>query len=144
MKLFLKWSHDAIITDLFLEQKYCIELTPTNNKGNAVGILRNDKIVDTTPAFDDFVAKHVTCFDSFDLKNDILELRNGGIDAVTLAINLRNKGVSTSLKFGLNGDLTTIAIDQNSLYCNEDGEAASTIRIQNGKVIESECIGEFQ
>ena len=118
-------------------------MIPRGNLGNAIVILKNDEIVDVTPAFGDFVASHVTCFDSFDLENDIFEIRNGGYDAVLLIINIINRGVSTSLKFGLNGDLTKIAIDRDPLYCNEDGEAASAIRIQNGNIIESECIGEF-
>ena len=118
-------------------------MIPRGNRGEPVAILKNEKIVDTTPAFDDFVGSHVTCFDSFDLKHDIFELRNGGTDGVSLAINLLHKGVSTSLKFGLNGGLTKITIDGNQLHCREDSEAASAIRIQNGNVIASECIGEL-
>ena len=119
-------------------------MVPQGNAGNALKILKNEEIVDTTPALNNFAATHLTCFDSFDLENDIFELRNSGIDAVSLAINLINKGVSTPLKFGLNGDLTKITIDGNQLHCKGDAEAASAIRIQNGNVIDSECIGEFQ
>ena len=124
------------------KENYCIELNP-EDKGEAIDILKNDEIVDTTPAFDEFVASHLTCFDSFDLEHDIFELRNGGVDGVSLAINLINGDVSTSLKFGFNGDLTKITIDGNQLYCRGDAEAASAIRIQNGNVIDSECIGEL-
>ena len=118
-------------------------MVPRGNAGNALKILKNEEIVDTTPAFNNFAASHLTCFDSFDLENDIFEIRNGGNDAVSLAINLINRGVSTSLKFGLNGDLTMIAIDGSPVYCREDAEAANAIRIQNGNVIDSECIGEL-
>ena len=117
-------------------------MTPQGNRGNAVIILKNDVIVDTTPALNDFVASHVTCFDSFDLENDIFELRNGGDNAVVLTINLINRGVSKSLKFGLHTDLIKIAIDRDSLYCRENAEAVSSLRIKNGNVIDSECIGE--
>ena len=126
---------------LFKERNYCIELIPRGNRGNAVVILKNDEIVDTTPALNNFVANHLTCFDSFDLENDIFELRNGGDDAVSVAINLINRGVSKTLKFGLNIDLTATAIDGDHLYCREDAEVSSSIRIRNGEIIKSQCIG---
>ena len=103
--------------------------------------MKNNEIVDETPAFSNFVDSHLTCFDSFDLENDIFELRNGGDDAVTLAINLINRGVSTPLKFGRNANLIKVAIDANSLYCRDDAEAAFNIRIQNENIIKSQCIG---
>ena len=122
------------------ERNYCIELIPQGNRGHAVVILKNNEIVDETPAFSNFVDSHLTCFDSFDLENDIFELRNGGIDAVTIAINLINRGVSKTLKFGRNANVTKVAIDENSLYCQDDAESVFNIRIRNENVLESELL----
>ena len=127
---------------MFKERNYCIELIPQGNRGHAVVILKNNEIVDETPAFSNFVVSHLTCFDSFDIENDIFELRNGGIVGVTIAINLINRGVSRTLKFGRSANLTKVTIDENSLYCQDDAESVFNIRIRNENVFESECKGE--
>ena len=57
-------------------------------EGNAITILLNDQVVDTTPAFEDFVETYKTCFDSFDYENDIIELRNEGYHYARIAIYL--------------------------------------------------------
>ena len=50
---------------------------------------------------------------------------------------------STQLFFGENAVLTAVFIDGNNNYCSEQDESTSTIRIYDGRIIESECIGSF-
>ena len=57
--------------------QYCFEIVPANETGNAVVILKNNVEVDRTPEMSSFVNTHRTCFDSFDVLNDIVELRYG-------------------------------------------------------------------
>ena len=126
-----------------LDQRYCIEVTPYSNKGDAISILKNDQVVDKTPALNDFNQAHRTCFDLFIPSYEIIELRNGGTDGVRISIKLDNNGFSTQLLFGQNGDLNSVFIDGNNNVCNEQNEITSTIRIHDGKIIQSECLGKF-
>ena len=104
--------------------------------------MRNDQVVDITPGLPNFKTSHKICFENFDQQNDILELRHsGGNDGVTISVNLIYQGVTSQLLFGLKADLTWIKIDGDGLKCKKDVEAAYTLRILNGKIIESECIG---
>ena len=113
--------------------------------------------MDITPSYDDFVNSHETCFNSFDMKNDIIELQYGGNNAVQISINLINEDVTTQLLFGPNAESTWTAIDGNGFRCKSaeqmksDGMAADSIsevsrliKIQNGKIIQSACIGKFK
>ena len=105
-------------------------------------ILRNDQVVDITPGFPNFVNNHQICFDNFDLQNDIFELRHsGGNNGVTISVNLIYQGVTSQLLFGLDADLSSIKIDGDGLKCKINVEASYNLRILNGKIIESECIG---
>ena len=100
-------------------------------------------MVDTTPRLNDFNAAHRTCFDLFFPSHDTIELQNGGIDGVRISLNEINNGRSTQLLFGQNADLTSVVIDGNNKKCSEQNEITPAIKINDGKIIESECIGSF-
>ena len=122
-------------------ERYCIELIPDpSDPGNGVSILKNGQVVDTTPAQKNFVATHTTCFDSFDLRNDIIELRNGGNHGLTISVNLINGRLNTQLLFGKNADMTKLRIDGDHNGCREDYEKSSNIKIKNGIIIKSACV----
>ena len=96
------------------------------------------------PAYDDFnVYSHMTCFDSFDVTNDIIELRIGGANDVRIRVNLINNGVTTKLRFGHEEETTYININANLVFCASYSEDTPAIRIQNGKIIQSACKGLF-
>ena len=107
--------------------------------------MKNGEVVDTTPAYNDFDHDHETCFGSFDVENDMLELRI--VDETRtgrgtgISVNLINAGVTTTLLFGSSGTDTEFALDPDSLLCRSPWENAPAIRIQNGTVIQSACIG---
>ena len=124
-------------------QQYCIEIIPLMT-GSAISILKNDRIVDTTPADDYFVNTHKSCFDFFDVKNDIIELRNGGNDRVAFQVNLVHAGVRTQLRFAKNADQTTVHMSGNEDWCYDLWESTPAIKIQDGKIIESACISKSQ
>ena len=126
-----------------LLDRYCIEVTPYADKGDAITILKNDQVVDETPYLNDFNDTHTTCFDSFLPSHDKIELRNGGRDGVRISLKLKNDGNSTELFFGQNADLKSVIIDENENECSKQNEIASAIRIHDGRVIQSECLGEF-
>ena len=125
----------------------CIKIIPisgsSSDYGDAIAILRNDEVVDTTPAYTAFSNAHETCFESFDIKNDIFELRNGGADAVKISVILTRGGMTTQLMFGLNEDLTEIWINGNLMNCGGGYETTPSIKIQNGIIVRSACKGEF-
>ena len=98
-------------------------------------------MVDTTPASNDFTETHRTCFDLFLPSHDTIELRNGGIDGVRVSLKLINNEVTSQLFFGQNADLNSVVIDGNNNQCSEQREITSAIRIHDGRIIESECIG---
>ena len=128
----------------FYAQQYCIELTPSGNHGNEVYVFQNDKIVDEIPEFSRFDLPHRTCFEYFDLANDIFELRHsGGNDGVSMTVNLLLNGFITKLHFGLEADLPSIFLDSNDLKCKKQIEATRFIKIQNNKIIRSECFGSL-
>ena len=133
----------SLLIDSFLDHLYCIEVTPHANKGDEIFILKNDQVVDTTPRLNDFNEAHKTCFDSFLPSDDIIELRNGGKNGVRISLKLINNGISTELFFGKNADLTSVVIDGNNNACDEQNEVTSAIRIHDGRLIKSECIGSF-
>ena len=128
----------------FSDPRYCIEVIPQGNQGNSILILQNGQVVDITPGLSNFENNHLICFEDFDLQSDIFELRHsGGNNGVTISVNLIYQGVTSQLLFGIQADLTWIKIDGDGLQCKTDVEAAFTLRIKNGKIIESECIGLF-
>ena len=100
-------------------------------------------MVDTTPALNDFIETHRTCFDLFLPSHDIIELRNGGSDGVRISLEIFHNGSSTQLFFGENADLTSVVIDENNNACGEQNEITSAIKIHDGRIIKSECIGLF-
>ena len=100
-------------------------------------------MVDTTPALNDFIETHRTCFDLFLPSHDIIELRNGGKNGVRISLNQINNESSTQLFFGQNADLTSVVIDENNHDCSEQREITSAIKIHDGKIIKSECRGSF-
>ena len=125
------------------DQPYCVEITPLSKKGDAISILKNNKVVDTTPRLNDFKVAHRTCFDLFLPNRDIIELRNGGKDGGRISVKLINNGISTQLLFGQNADLTSVFIDGNNNKCRKKKEITPAIKIHDGKIIESECLGSF-
>ena len=118
-----------------------MEIIPHSNKGNEISILKNNQVVDTTPRLNDFKEAHRTCFDLFLPSHNVIELRNGGKNGVRISVKLINNGISSQLFFGQNADLTSIVIDGNNNQCDDQKEISSAIRIHDGRIIESECIG---
>ena len=119
-------------------------MTPSGNQGNEVYVFQNDKLVDEIPGFSKFDKPHRTCFEYFDLKNDVFELRHsGGNDAVTMSVNLLLNGFITILHFGLEADLPSIALDSDHLGCGKNSEVTHFIKIQNNKIMRSECVGSL-
>ena len=113
------------------------------NRGNAILVLKNDRIVDEIPEHNNFVDVHKTCFDHYDVRNDVFELRHsGGNDGVTIHVNLINKGEVNQLLFGSNANLDWFFIDENLANCHENVETAPAIKIKDGSIIKSECIGK--
>ena len=100
-------------------------------------------MVDTTPRLNDFNATHRTCFDLYLPSLDIIELRNGGLNGVRISVKLINNGTSSQLFFGQNADLTWVIINGNNNRCGRHKEITSAIRIYDGRITESECIGSF-
>ena len=118
-------------------------MTPHSNKGDEIFILKNNQVVDTTPRLNDFNQAHRTCFDLFLPSHDIIELRSGGNNGVRISVSLINNGITSQLFFGKNADLTSVWIDGNRNRCSEQKELTSSIRIQNGNIIGSQCIGSL-
>ena len=123
----------------FQAHQYCIEIIPGPNSGDSLSILKNDEYVGRTPAKRSFIKSHNQCFNSFDVENDILELKRGGDDGVEISVNLVNNGIISKLQFGRNADLDLIEIDSSHDACGESFESANAIRIQNGVIIKSAC-----
>ena len=121
-------------------QQYCLEITQRTNKGDAISILKNEEIVDIIPAYRTNGAIHMKCFDTFDVENDILEFRPTGSNGVSISINLNNDGTITQLLFGYHGSIDWIELDINGLRCDDDSEVTNLVKIQNGQVIESNCV----
>ena len=101
------------------------------------------------PSQPGFTSAVTTCWNDFNFKNDIVELRhNGGGDGVSIHVNLIKEGVSTKLLFGSNANIDWITLDngpitsdaKDGLYCIAAREAAYAVRIQKGNIIESQCI----
>ena len=129
---------------------FCIELIPQGNKGDGILILKNGVVAKSIPSKPYFTSNQTICWNAFDFENDIVEIRhNGGDDGVSIHVNLIHEGVSTKLLFGSNADIDWITLDSgpirsspdasDGLYCQVAKEAAHAIKIQNGKIIESEC-----
>ena len=115
--------------------------------------MRNDQEIDTLQqAFEDYSR----CFDKNDepnTANDIFEIRATGNDGASLHISIVDEQTRTELLFGLNANLDSITMDSSYVsymsyvsgeadgnFCLVDKEAASSIKFQNGVIIESECI----
>ena len=124
----------------FLDHRYCIEVIPHSNKGDAISILKNDQVVDTIRDLN-FNEVHRTCFDLFFPSHDMIELRNGGENGFQISLNIINNEKSTPLRFGPNADLTSVFLDVNNNRCSEQIEITSAITIHDGRIIKSECIG---
>ena len=79
------------------------------------------------------------------MQNDIIELRNGGNHGLTISVNLINGRVNTQLLFGKDADMTCLKIDGDHNGCWEDYryEKAGAIKIQNGIITKSACVGMF-
>ena len=100
-------------------------------------------MVDTISGNDDLTHTHSICFDVFDEAQDVFELRHdGGNSSLEISVNLINKGESTSLYFGKNANLTSITVAEHNKTCLEDLAVTDVIRIQNGTIIESGCVGK--
>ena len=115
-----------------------MEVKQRNNRGDAISIFRNDQIVDRISANRKVNAIHMKCFDSFDVQNDILELRATGTDGSSISVNLHNNGTITKLLFGPNGSKNWVEIDTKTV-CSDAIEETSFIKIQNGQIIHSAC-----
>ena len=51
-----------------------------------------------------------------------------------------NEGIPTKLKFGKNRDLELITISSTNAKCDGNFEISRAVFIQNGEIIESECV----
>ena len=100
-------------------------------------------MVDTTPRLNDFNEAHRTCFDLFLPSHDTIELRSSGLNGVRVSLKLIHNEVTSQLFFGQNADLNSVVIDGNNNQCSEQREITSAIRIHDGRIIESECIGSL-
>ena len=96
-------------------------------------------MVDTTPEFNNFVTPHLKCFETFAIKNDIIELQNVGIDAVSVFVDLIFGANITRLLFGQNKNIEKLTIDGNSSKCNKNEEIAAFIKIKSGLIYASPC-----
>ena len=96
-------------------------------------------MVDTTPDFDNFVTPHTKCFGTFDIENDIIELRNDGIDAVSIYVDSIHEGNTTRLLFGQNKNIQKLVIDGHFPKCDQNEEVATHIKIKNGSIYVSAC-----
>ena len=127
---------------------YCIEVIPEGNGGDEILILQNDQVRLTIPPHPNFTETQTVCFDSFDLENDVFEIRhnhgpNGPHDGVSIHVNLNYRDVTTQLLFGQNADLDHIILDSSfndGWWCRPDSEATGTVKIQNSAIIESICV----
>ena len=124
------------------------DIIPMANKGEKFSLLRSGVFIKTIP--ENFASTIRTCFDYFDFKNEILTLYFNGFGVgVHIHVDLINEGVTTRLLFGSNAEVDYISLDstyntgaygENGLYCLTTREATDVLKIQNGKIIESECI----
>ena len=83
------------------------------------------------------------CFDKNDypnVANDIFEIRAGGDDGIGIHVSIIDEETRKDLLFGQNAGIDFITIDSNGNYCYDDREAAASIKIQNGAIIESKCV----
>ena len=80
------------------------------------------------------------CFDTFDVENDILELRPTGTNGVSISVNLNDNGTITQLLFGRDENVNWIELDTSHPRCKEDSESARFVKIQNGHIIKSHCL----
>ena len=93
------------------------------------------------------------CFDKNDypnVANDIFEIRHaGGDDGTGIHVSIIDEETRKDLLFGQNADIDFIIIDSSigssqtgtdGNYCYDYREGAASIKIQNGAIIESECV----
>ena len=81
--------------------------------------------------------------DEVDIENDSLKLLAGGSDGVCInSLHVNNEQILV----GKNNDLSNFEFDQVGHYekpvCLENLMRTSSLTIQNGKVVESECKGK--
>ena len=110
--------------------------------GDPILILKNDQTVTTIPSR--FTQTQKICFPDLD-KNDIIELRHTGNDQVVIKVNIIEAGNTKPLLFGKNNDLDILRIDgeaksSGGWVCQENSEATGSLKIQNGNIIQSECV----
>ena len=107
--------------------------------------MKNEEVISTIPALSEFDKAQTICFNSLDVEKDIIELRSTGNNGREISINLIDGGVTTQLLFGSNADEPWIYIDGNLIQCTSDGpedeESTNVLKIQNGIIIQSACIG---
>ena len=96
-----------------------------------------------------FSREHVECYDknnppNVPLDTAVFEIQPTGLDGVSIRVNIDDEGSITPLYFGESGDLDTIFINVENpsiIGCpSVYGEATSSLKIQNGVIIESQCI----
>ena len=129
-------------------EQYCIRLKSSSENcdattfyGDPITLLHNDVEMAKIPTqFDDF--KYCFDMDQIDIENDNFKLVAGGDDGV--CINSLHVG-DEQILVGRNNDMASFEFDKpdqwEGLVCNNDIMRTSSLTIQNGKVIESECKG---
>ena len=93
------------------------------------------------------------CFDKKyypNVANGIFEIRHaGGNDGTGIHVSIIDEETRKDLLFGRNSDIDFIIIDSSigssqtgtdGNYCYDYREGAASIKIQNGAIIESECV----
>ena len=66
-------------------------------------------------------------------------MQNGGIDAVSIHVDLIFGANTTKLLFGQIENHQKLTIDGNNAKCNENEEIAAFIKIKNESIYESTC-----
>ena len=112
-----------------------------------ISISRNDEMLDNRLSFRDLVQS--TCFESFDIENDILELRyEDDLKVITnwlLYTRISVRFISdkvTQLLFGLNADKPWINLGNYFNCAPGSFEAVSSLKVKNETIIQSACVGE--
>ena len=76
--------------------------------------------------------------------NDIIEVRSNGTVGAEIFIHLINDGMRTQLVgFGKNASSDFIKIGGNGQNCTINYESARFLQIQNGIILKSQCISEY-
>ena len=131
-------------------EQYCIRLKSSSENcdattfyGDPITLLHNDVEMAKIPTqFDDF--KYCFDMDQVDVENDNFKLVAGGDDGVCInSLHINGEQILV----GRNNDMASFEFDKpdqwEGLVCGNDIMRTSSLTIQNGQVVESECKGKL-